>query len=80
LNQTTESSTEGAPMKKIIAISGLLALLTGCSWFHHTNSEWGNSADSASGNDYGPGRGTTGVSSGADAGLGITGSDAAPPR
>jgi hypothetical protein len=67
-------------MKRIIVTLGLLALLTGCSWFHHANSNWGYSSDSGSWSDYGPGRGTTGVSSGADSGLGVTGSATAPPR
>lgn len=67
-------------MKKIIVIIGLMGLLSGCSWLHHENSNWGYSTDPTSGNDYGTSRGTTGVSSGADAGLGITGSDSAPPR
>jgi hypothetical protein len=65
-------------MKRFIMMIGLLALLSGCSWFHH-----GDNASSAgeglSGGDSGPGRGTTGVSSGATGGSGITGSDAAPP-
>jgi hypothetical protein len=67
-------------MKKVFVLAGLLACLTGCSWLHHTDTGWGYSGGSMSGNDYGPGRGTTGVSSGGDAGVGITGSDAAPPR
>ena len=66
-------------MKKIIIALGLLTLLTGCSWLHHSETTWGYSGDTIGGPDYGPGRGTTGVSSGADAGQGITGSDAAPP-
>ena len=67
-------------MKRIIITIGLLALLTGCSWLQHGNNAGGYSGDSMSGTDYGPGRGTTGVSSGGGAGEGITGSDAAPPR
>jgi hypothetical protein len=67
-------------MKKIIQLVGLLSLLAGCSWFGHGDKSSGNGAGEISGPDYGPGRGTTGVSSGADAGQGITGSDAAPPR
>ena len=67
-------------MKRIITLFGLLALLTGCSWFHHGDSSSGSGSGGIPGSDYGPGRGTTGVSSGADAGSGITGSDAAPPR
>ncbi|HTL18016.1 MAG TPA: hypothetical protein VL793_12325 [Patescibacteria group bacterium] len=68
-------------MKKIVCLVSLAALLNGCSWFHH-----GDQPESSSGTgwiggpDAGPGRGTTGVSSGASGGQGITGSDAAPPR
>ena len=68
-------------MKKIVTMLGLLVFLSGCSWFGH--GEGGNisyGAGTGGGVDYSPGRGTTGVSSGADAGPGITGSDAAPPR
>lgn len=70
-------------MKRIIMSLGLLLLLScGCSWFHHGDAEssGGYSDGSISGPDYGPGRGTTGVSSGAASGQGITGSDAAPPQ
>jgi hypothetical protein len=67
-------------MKRFVTIIGLSAFLTGCSWLHHQDTGWGYNAGSTSGTDYGPGRGTTGVSSGADAGSGITGSDAAPPK
>lgn len=66
-------------MKRIISMVGLLALLSGCTWFHHGDGSLSYSGGSTSGTEYGPGRGTTGVSSGADSGLGITGSDAAPP-
>jgi hypothetical protein len=68
-------------MKKIIITIGLLVFLSGCSWLHHGDSDGSGSYSGASvsGPDYGPGRGTTGVSSGAVTGLGITGSDAAPP-
>jgi len=62
-------------MKKFIALITLAGLLGGCSWIGHrqgTVSEEG----SIPGADLGPGRGTTGVSSGADSGAGITGSDA----
>lgn len=67
-------------MKKIFLLFGLSVLLNGCSWIHH-----GDAAESSKGNGWigGPdaaGRGTTGVSSGAEGGGGITGSDAAPPR
>jgi hypothetical protein len=65
-------------MKKIIMLAGLVSFLSGCSWFYHGDNDSGGS--SIAGVDYSPGRGTTGVSSGADAGPGITGSDAAPSR
>jgi len=66
-------------MKKIIFTVGLSVLLSGCSWLHHGDSDnsVSHSGASISGADYGPGRGTTGVSSGATSGAGITGSDAA---
>jgi hypothetical protein len=69
-------------MKKIITLIGLTVFLGGCSWFGHGDQGGSGSGESSvAGVDYGPGRGTTGVSSGADAGPGgITGSDAAPPR
>ena len=67
-------------MKKIVTLIGLLTLLNGCAWLGHGNSQDAGAGSGVSGVDYGPGRGTTGVSSGADAGQGITGSDAAPPR
>jgi hypothetical protein len=68
-------------MKKIVTLIGLLTFLGGCSWLQHgEGSGSGYVGGSISGVDYSPGRGTTGVSSGADAGPGITGSDAAPPR
>jgi hypothetical protein len=67
-------------MKKIIVMAGLLSFLSGCSWLHHEDTNWGYSEGSISGSDYSPARGTTGVSSGADAGVEITGSNAAPPR
>jgi len=67
-------------MKKSLAMICLLALLTSCSWFHHGDSNSAEQSGGAFGNEYSPGRGTTGVSSGADIGAGITGSDAAPPR
>jgi len=68
-------------MKRMITLSALVTLLSGCSWLQHgNNTDSGYAGGSISGVDYSPGRGTTGVSSGADAGPGITGSDAAPPR
>jgi hypothetical protein len=67
-------------MKKIVPLIGLLSLLAGCSWFGHGDNSSASGEGGIPGSDYGPGRGTTGVSSGADAGQGITGSDAAPPR
>jgi hypothetical protein len=66
-------------MKKIIPLAFVLLFLSGCSWIGNRDRDNpGNGG--VSGVDYGPGRGTTGISSGADAGQGITGSDAAPPR
>ena len=69
-------------MKKIITAIGMLVLMCGCSWLRHgdTNSRESDSGGSIAGPDYSPGRGTTGVSSGAATGAGITGSDSAPPR
>jgi hypothetical protein len=68
-------------MKTFITLAGLAILLNGCSWFGHGDSNRSGTASAGvSGVDYGTGRGTTGISSGADAGRGITGSDAAPPR
>jgi hypothetical protein len=70
-------------MKKIILFLGLLlSLCCGCSWLHHGDADGSGSRSegSISGPDYNPGRGTTGVSSGAASGQGITGSDAAPPQ
>ena len=65
-------------MKQLIILIALSALLGGCAWFQRDKS---GSADSGAigGPDIGPGRGTTGVSSGAEGGSGITGSDLAPP-
>lgn len=67
-------------MKKNIAMLGLLVFLSGCSWFGHGEGNINYGGGTVGGVDYSPGRGTTGVSSGADTGPGITGSDAAPPR
>lgn len=68
-------------MKKIVCLIGLAVCLSGCSWFHHgENTDSSSGAAWMGGSDAGPGRGTTGVSSGAAGGSGITGSDAAPPR
>jgi uncharacterized lipoprotein len=68
-------------MKKLILLEMLVLLLSGCSWLHHGEQDGSAySGGSIAGPDYGVGRGTTGVSSGADGGHGITGSDAAPPR
>jgi hypothetical protein len=62
-------------MKKLILIIALAGLVAGCTWIGHrpgvVSGEGG-----IPGADLSPGRGTTGVSSGADVGLGITGSDA----
>jgi hypothetical protein len=64
-------------MKRFMIITALTALLTGCSWIghrDHSTTEQGG----IPGADLGPSRGTTGVSSGADTGPGITGSDVFP--
>ncbi len=68
-------------MKKIFFLVGLAVFLNGCSWIHHGDTtEDSKGAGWIGGPDAGVGRGTTGVSSGAVGGSGITGSDAAPPR
>ncbi|HLH52042.1 MAG TPA: hypothetical protein VKY92_00280 [Verrucomicrobiae bacterium] len=68
-------------MKNVIMLVCVATLLGGCSWFGHGESNGsGTSSAGISGVDYGTGRGTTGVSSGAGAGPGITGSDAAGTR
>ncbi len=68
-------------MKKIFFLFGLGVLLSSCSWIHGGDkTEDSKDAGWIGGPDAGPGRGTTGVSSGATGGNGITGSDAAPPR
>lgn len=64
-------------MKKLMLLLATMTLLSGCAWFHRGD-QGGDSASGYSGPDAGPARGTTGVSSGADAGAGITGSDLAP--
>lgn len=63
-------------MKKLMMLIILSSLLGGCAWFQGSGS-----ADSGGvgGPDIAHGRGTTGVSSGAESGAGITGSDLAPP-
>jgi hypothetical protein len=63
-------------MKKLIAWFALTILLSGCAWLKHGD----EGSPGVSTPDSPPVRGTTGVSSGADAGAGITGSDLAPPR
>jgi hypothetical protein len=68
-------------MKRVFLVMGFAAFLSGCSWIHHDKSnESSAGTGSIAGPDYGAGRGTTGISSGADAGHAITGSDAAPSR
>jgi len=68
-------------MKKLVTMLGLLALLSGCSWFGHEHgANSNNGGSSITGMEDAPGRGTTGVGSGAGTGPGVTGSDAAPPR
>ncbi len=61
-------------MKKRIFVIAVTSLLAGCSWFDHSGQGY------RSGGSYDLGRGTTGVSTGADAGAlpGITGSEAVP--
>jgi hypothetical protein len=61
-------------MKKNLLLAILAVLLNGCALYHGGS----NSGDSA-GNEGNIERGTTGVSSGADPGPGITGSGFAPP-
>ena len=63
-------------MKKLILIVVLAGLFNGCGWIGHPDRGAAQEGGLA-GSDLGPGRGTTGVSSGADTGAGITGSDAA---
>ena len=68
-------------MKAMLLLMALMTFSSGCAWIRHSDDDGPNyGRGSISGPDYGPGRGTTGVSSGADAGSGITGSDAAPPK
>jgi len=66
-------------MKRILILIALSSLLGGCAWLQPNGRS--NSADSGGigGHDLGTGRGTTGVSSGAEGGSEITGSDLAPP-
>ncbi len=64
-------------MKKAIAIAALVALLAGCVW---SNDAQVGASFGTPGSTSEVGRGTTGVSTGADAGAAtpITGSDVAP--
>lgn len=64
-------------MKKIMLLLALAGILNGCAWFRHGDES--GASGTTNGSDSRPVRGTTGVSSGADAGTGITGSDLAPP-
>ena len=64
-------------MKKLIVTIALVALASGCSWIGHRQGAVSGEGG-IPGADLSPARGTTGVSSGADSGLGITGSDAVP--
>jgi hypothetical protein len=66
-------------MKRLIILIALSALLGGCAWFQRSDKSSGADSGTIGGPDIGPGRGTTGVSSGAQGGSGITGSDLAPP-
>lgn len=63
-------------MRRLMILIVLTGLLGGCAWFQ--GSDTANSG-SVGGPDVAHGRGTTGVSSGAEGGAGITGSDLAPP-
>jgi hypothetical protein len=64
-------------MKKLMMIVAVAGLVSGCSWIGHRDGEGVVSGEGGiPGADLSPGRGTTGVSSGADGGGGITGSDA----
>ena len=65
-------------MEKVILLISLSTLLTGCSWIGHKNHDETYTRSSIPGVDINPGRGTTGVSSGADLGWTVTGSDLAP--
>jgi len=64
-------------MKRVLIITALAALFTGCAWIGHRENATAHEGG-IPGSDLAPSRGTTGVSSGADGGPGITGSDAAP--
>jgi hypothetical protein len=62
-------------MKKLMMIVAVAGLVSGCSWIGHREGV-ASGEGGIPGADLSPGRGTTGVSSGADNGVGITGSDA----
>ncbi len=64
-------------MKRVVVVLAFAALLAGCSYLQAPNQS-GSPGGMGAGVEMG--RGTTGVSTGADAGAGadITGSDAAP--
>ena len=62
-------------MKKLVLMIALAGLVSGCSWIGHREGV-ASGEGTIAGADQSPGRGTTGVSSGADSGAGITGSDA----
>jgi hypothetical protein len=61
-------------MKRLLLIFVMAGLLTGCAGMK------GAGADSDFSDNLSPGRGTTSVSSGAELGTGITGSDVFAPR
>jgi hypothetical protein len=62
-------------MKRVFLLIALSILFGGCAWIQRS----GHSVSGGvGGHDIGPGRGTTGVSSGAEEGFGVTGSDLAP--
>jgi hypothetical protein len=74
---TQLNQLEGLLMKRLIILTALAAFLSGCAWIG-SRDRGAAQEGGIPGADLGPGRGTTGVSSGADSGAGITGSDAAP--
>ena len=63
-------------MKKLILIIALAGLVGGCTWIGHRQGVVSGEGG-IPGADLSPARGTTGVSSGAEGGAEITGSDAA---
>ncbi len=62
-------------MKRVFLLITLSVLFGGCAWFQRSDH---SISGGVGGPDMRPGRGTTGVSSGAEEGFGVTGSDIAP--